>query len=205
MRKIIVVLLLSLGFTYASAQEVYTSSGKPGYHKKTKSNKGYDPSKLVLGGGLNAGFGGGYAAVGLAPIVGYKFTNHFIAGVGLGYMYYQMPDDNFYNPYKVYYDKENIVYPNLWARYFVWRGLYLTGAYEYDFIHLTYPNYDNFGNQITSKENVNAQCLLFGLGVKEPIGGRVSFFVELMYDFLQQKYSPYLGQPIFRGGIAAGL
>jgi hypothetical protein len=202
MKRIIVVLLLCVGFTYVSAQEVYNSSGKPGYHKKTKKNKGYDPSKLILGGGLQAGFGDGYAVAGISPMVGYKFTSHFAAGVGIGYLYEQAPDPNWSTFPPVYYDKENIVYPNLWARYFVWRGLYLTGAFEYDFISLKAP-VDYLGD--VGKLNVNAQCLLAGLGIKQPLGGRASFFIELMWDFLQQPYSPYLGQPDIRAGIAVGL
>ena len=39
MKHIIWVLLVFVGMSYASAQDVYTSSGKPGYHKKAKKKK----------------------------------------------------------------------------------------------------------------------------------------------------------------------
>ncbi len=205
MRQTILVTLLCIIFSYASAQEVYNSSGKPGYHKKTKKSKGYDPSKLVLGGGLNAAYGGGYAVAGISPLVGYQFFNHFSAGVGLGYLYSQQPDGIFSNAYTTYYDREHIIYPNLWARYIVFRGLYVTSSFEYDIIKLSQPNVDFYGNMVTDKLNVNAECLLLGLGVKQPLSGRVSFFVEGMYDVLQQQYSPYYRQPVFRAGVCAGL
>lgn len=206
MKYIAAILLSVFSFFLVSAQDVYTSSGRPGYHKNTKKKKGYDPSKLVIGGGINANFGGGYTQLGISPIVGYKFFPNFIAGVGLGYQYYQQPDDIYSNQYTTYYDKENIIYPNLWARYFVWRGIYVAGQLEYDIIKLSEPYYDYNSNGIYSESaNVNATCLLLGAGIKQPLGGRAFFYVEIMYDVLQQEYSPYLNQVVPRAGIAVGF
>jgi len=203
MKKIVFFLILCTGFLYASGQEVYNSSGKQGFHKKTKKSKGYDPSKLVLGGGLSAVFGDGYALAGISPIVGYRVANNFCAGVGLGYLYQKSPD--WYFP--TLSDKYNIVYPNVWARYTVWRGLYATGAYEYDIISLTEPIPDGItGFPVNTTIHVSANCLLAGVGIKQPLGGRVSFFVEIMHEFLQEQYSPYVNEPlIFRAGVCAGL
>ncbi|MCW3122109.1 MAG: hypothetical protein JWQ38_1601 [Flavipsychrobacter sp.] len=206
MKKICFILLLCAGFTYASAQEVYTSSGKAGYHKKTKREKGYDPSKLVVGGGLNGYYSTGNALAGISPMVGYNFFHNFTAGVGLGYLYYQYYV--FTLGSKDYSVKERIIYPNLWARYIVWRGLYVTGTLEHDFIKYTAPANDpnNPSNVIYQKENLTADCLLLGAGIKQPLGGRVSFFVELSHDFLNSTYSPYANQPlIIHAGVCAGF
>jgi len=211
MKHIIWVLLVFVGISCACAQDVYTSSGKPGYHKKTKKVKGYDPSKLVVGGGFTAGFADGYVAAGISPIVGYRFTDHFLAGVGLGYLYSQSPDPEFSPPNwpSTYYDKESLVSPNLWAHYYVWRGLYIAGTFEYNFIWLSQPDayYDQYGNPYIQQDklNVAVPCLLIGPGFKMPLGGRVSAFGELLYDVLQQPNSPYLNQPVIRFGIAAGI
>lgn len=209
MKKFLFIILLCAGFTYASAQEVYTSSGKAGFHKKTKREKGYDPSKLVVGGGLVANYSSGYAAAGISPIVGYNFFHNFTAGVGLGYLYAQQP--YLQTTDKLYYIKEHIIYPSLWARYIVFRGLYLTTSFEHDIIKLTVPDYDhnNPSQIIDYKSTVNTQCLLAGVGLKQPLGGRVSFYFEVMHEFLQNNNpnSPYYGQGplIFRAGVAAGL
>jgi len=207
MKYLIWVLLIFIGIAHTSAQDVYTSSGKSGYHKKTKKKKGYDPDKLIIGGGLNAGFGGGYANVGIAPILGYRITDHFSAGIGVGYQYYQQPEYvDPVDPYKVSYARENIVYPNLWTRYFVYRNFFVDGSLEYDFISLKGPGYDNYGNLTTLKANVNNTCLLLGAGIRQPLGGRVSAYFELIYDVLQGKYSPYpAGAPDIRVGFAAGF
>ncbi len=207
MKKILIVLLLCAAYFTGTCQEVYNSSGKSsGFKKKTKREKGYDPSKLVIGGGLNLAYGGGYAVAGLSPIVGYHFFNNFVGGVGVGYLYQQQPNIQYTTAYKTYYDREHIIYPNLWARYVVWRGLYLSTCFEHDIIKLSVPDRDAAGSLITSHLNVGSNALLAGIGLKQPIGGRVSFFVEVVHDFLQQTYSPYYGQPIlFRAGVCAGL
>jgi len=207
MKYLAATLLLIFTLNTVWAQDVYTSSGRPGYYKKTKKKKtGYDPANLVLGGGVNVLFGSGYADLGLSPIVGYRFTPSFIAGVGLGYQYFQQPDAYYSTQYTTYYDKENIIYPNIWARYFVWKGVYVASQLEYDLIKFNAPNFDPINNVIYSQTaNVNATCLLVGAGIKQPLGGRAVFYVELMYDVLQQQYSPYLNTIIPRAGIGVGF
>jgi len=208
MKNVFLVFLLFVGIATASAQDVYTSSGKPGYQKNTrKAKKGYDPEKLIIGGGIAAGFGSGFVNAGISPVVGYRFTKRFSAGIGLGYQYYQEPEyTDPVDPNKVSYIKENIVFPNLWARYFVWRNLFVDATFEYDFIYQSYPGYDNMGNYTTIKLNVTNPCLLLGAGFRIPIAGRVSVLAELIYDVLQGQYSPYpVGSPDLRVGIVAGL
>ena len=208
MKQIILVLMVFAGMSYASAQDVYTSSGKPGYHKKVKKKKGYDPDRIILGGGLSFDISGDYVIAGLSPMVGYRFTDHFSAGVGVGYLYFKLPDQNFYDPPAYsYYDKGSLVYPNIWAHYFVWRNIYVTGQLEFDMISGNYPGLDFTTNDIyTYNKNETAESLLLGLGVKQPLGGRVSLFGQIQHEFLQQTYSPYYGQPlIINFGICAGL
>ena len=207
MKNVVLVLLLFAGMSYASAQDVYTSSGKQGYQKKTKKKKsGYDPEKLIIGGTLNAGFGGGYANVGIGPLVGYRITDHFSAGVGLGYQYYQEPEYvDPVDPNKVSYIKENIIYPSVWTRYYVYRNFFVSGTFEFDFINLKGPGYVN-GYLNTVKESVTNPCMLIGAGFRQPLGGRVSAYFELIYDVLQGQYSPYpVGYPDIRIGFGAGF
>lgn len=198
MRNLVLTLLLLAGFSAAMAQEVYNSSGKANYKKK-KEKKGYDADKLVLGGGMNFGLGGGYLRLGASPIAGYRLQKNFYAGVGLGYQYYKVPYDETHNEYM------NIVYPNVWTRYYVYRNIFLNATYEYDFITLSYP-LDNQGQFNQTKSSVTNQCLLIGAGLRQPLGGRVSMYGELFYDVLQGKNSPYpKGFPAMRLGIATGM
>jgi hypothetical protein len=206
MKKIMLIVLLFTAYNYASAQDVYTSSGKQGYQKKTKKKKGYDPDKLIIGGGLSAGFGDGYVAAGLSPILGYRFTDRFSAGIGLGYLYSQLPEFTDPSTNKTYYDKENILYPSIWGRYFVYRNIYVTSSVEYDIISDKAPSYSSgyLANETTTFTNT---CLFLGAGARLPMGGRVFMYGEILYDVLQGENSPYApGFPTtLRIGFAAGL
>ena len=198
MKKLVFALLLLIGFVGATAQETYNSSGKANYKKK-KEKKGYDPDKLVLGGGMNFGMGNGFLRVGVSPIVGYRLQKNFFAGVGMGYQYYKAPYDDRHNEYM------NMFFPNVWARYYVYRNIFLNATYEYDFISVRYP-LDRFGNFNETKTNVTNQCLLLGVGLRQPLGGRVSFYGEMFYDVMQGQYSPYpKGFPGMRFGLATGF
>jgi len=204
MKNLIIVLALCAGFTYASAQEVYTSSGKPGYQKYVKKKKrGYDPDKLIIGGSFNFGLGDGFVNAGISPTLGYRLTDKFSAGIGLGYQYNQVPIP--IGPTETLYQHENLVYPSIWGRYFFYRNFFTDLTLEYDFISIKYP-LDNFGNPDPVKSNLTNTCLLLGVGMKLPIGGRLSAYGELIYDLLQGVNSPYpKGAPDVRIGLGLGI
>lgn len=206
MRKFVLLALLAC-FTVStiSAQEVYKSSGKASYSKK-KRKKGYDPENLVLGGGFDLAYSSGYAVAGVSPFVGYRFLKPVVAGVGLGYLYNQSPSPGYSTGYKTYYDRFHIIYPNVWTRIFFFRNFYVSGSFEYDIINARLASIDYLGNPTVFKKNFNSKCLLGGLGMKQMIGGRASFYLELAHEFLNEEYSPYNSQPIvFRAGIGVGL
>ncbi len=62
--------------------------------------KGFDKSKLFVGGNLGLAFGT-YTIVNVSPLVGYRFTNVLAAGVGVNYSYYGY-DDGFYTSKQSY-------------------------------------------------------------------------------------------------------
>ncbi len=202
MKKLVFVMLLLAGFYGATAQEIYNSSGKANYKKK-KEKRGYDADKLVLGGGMNFGMGNGFLRVGVSPIVGYRLQKNFYAGVGMGYQYYKAPYDETHNEYM------NMYYPNIWTRYYVYRNIFVNATYEYDFINYSYPKEDYSTGSLLLKQtkaSVTNQCLLLGVGLRQSLGGRLSFYGELFYDVMQGQYSPYpKGFPGMRFGLATGF
>ena len=206
MKKIMLIVLLFTAYNYASAQDVYTSSGKQGYQKKTKKKKGYDPDKLIIGGMPSLAFGDGYVNLGISALVGYRITDHFSAGVGLGYLYSRSPYTvDPYNPNNILYQTESVIYPNVWTRYIVYKGLYVTGSYEYDLIYEKLP-LDNYGNVNATRSSATNSCVFLGIGYKQPLSGRLSVYIEGVYDVLQGVNSPYYpGQPQIHIGFAAGL
>ncbi len=208
MKRIVCLLLLCAGVFSVSAQDVYNSSGQKGGYKKKQKKEGYDPDKLVLGGGLNLGYSGDYANVGISPKVGYKLNDYITVGVGLGYQYYRSPFDvtgNF--PGK--YINDNIIFPGIWVKSKIWGPFFAAADLEFDIISEKSfdVRYDVNANPylVNYKVTVTAPCALVGLGYKYQLGGRVSATAEVMYDVIQADYSPYRQQLVYRAGIFVGL
>lgn len=224
MRQIICTLLLGIMCFGVSAQEVYNSSGRPGGYKK-KEKKGYDPDKLVLGGGLNANYAriqlddynsGSYVQFGLSPKVGYRLAKFFTVGVGVGYQYYKRPEYVAQLPNKdvIAYTHYNTYYPGIWAKCFVYNPIFISADFEFDITRIREYTlkYDMLSNGqfgpaylVRKRSTVTAPCALVGAGFRQSLGGRTSATFELMYDVLQADYSPYYGTLVYRAGIFVGL
>ena len=204
-------MLVCLSASGSFAQDVYTSSsGLKGYRHK-RPQKGYDPAKLIVGGGINFGYSGDYANFGISPIVGYLFSDAFSAGIGVGYQFYKAPNEEVtYITNQPSYIRENIVFPSIWAKYQVYKNWFADASAEYNIINVSGQAiaYDQNGNQyaVNSNFNTGVPCLLLGVGYRQPLGGRVSVFVEGLVDVLQQDYSPYKDIfPVVRFTIMTGL
>ncbi|MBN9482776.1 MAG: hypothetical protein BGO70_07870 [Bacteroidetes bacterium 43-93] len=217
-RYITTALLLCIGLQSAYAQEVYSSSGRPVTSEKPKSRqKGFDASRIIFGGGMGLAFGT-VTDISVAPVLGYRFTDNFAAGIGLGYEYlrikdyFQFQDPNnanggvIYKPYVA-----NIYSPSVWTRYRFYKNLFAEVEYEHNFMTAKEytPVYDASTvlgfNFAADKVNRNVPSVLVGIGLRQPITDRVSLLLMGMYDVLQKEYSPYKNTLIIRFGVVAGF
>ena len=152
MKKIFLILLTAVALSlHAEAQTTYNSSGSRSNsyaQKKKAAAKGFDPHRLIFGGGLSLSFGD-YTSIGVSPIIGYKFTDHFAAGVGIGYQYLRIKNYvplTDLNGFVQYYDyKSSIVYPSVWARYIVFSNFFVQAELEHDFQGYTDYRFDQNG------------------------------------------------------------
>lgn len=205
MKKIWILALCLLMAGGLQAQTVYRSSGKAKYNSKNKkkqqeSNRFLD--HMIVGGGLSLSLGT-YTSVSVSPVVGYRITDNFSAGVGFGYQYLRIKDffevDN--NGSLEYWDlKANMLSASVWARYIVWRNLFVHAEFEKNFMTFKSPGFDRggSGNIVEIKEKYESPCVLVGGGYRTPIGDKSSVNFALLYDVLQDKYSPYGNQPFIR-------
>ena len=216
MKKLIITLLLCIFAQGMYAQEVYNSSGKKGDPKrKDLKPKGFDASRLVLGGGAILSFGTGYANLGLSPMVGYKITDNFAAGIGVSYQFYR-------NKYEqvgitnssgqligtLVYDRKTSLYSaNLWARYIVWRNFFV--HVQPEILNVGVPNdiiIDPATGDYTVKEKrENIPAVLVGAGLRQPISGTLSLYAMILYDAVQNINSPYYRNIDFRVGFNIGF
>ena len=209
MKNICVALLLVVLSFQGFAQDVYNSSGRAnGYrHKKVE---GYDPDKLVLGGGLNLGYSSEYSNFGISPKVGYRFNDVVTLGVGVGYQYYKFAIDRDQNTGNLIYVNEHILFPAIWAKLVVYKQFYLAADLEYNFINIsTFESYtDTLYGLSYRKVKLNKGLLapLVGAGYRQEIGGRTTATFEVMYDLIQDsQFSPYYKQLVYRAGIFVGF
>jgi len=193
------ILLVSV----SNAQQTYNSSGgRSNAQKKKKEQKGFDPQKLIFGGGLSLGLGT-VTTLGVSPIIGYRITDRVSAGIGMGYQYMRIKDY-----YASGYDyKASILYPSAWARCLVFRNFFVQAEFEHDF--QTFNNYEfdpgGSGAVVTVKEKYDNNALLLGAGLRQPVTQNSSFVIMGLYDVIQDPNSPYLGQIDFRFGFNVGF
>lgn len=159
--------------------------------------------RVFFGGNFGLQFGD-LTLIDVSPMVGYRFTEKIAAGVSISYKYY---DYKVYNPFSNSYSdmKSNIYGTSLFGRYYFVENLFAHAEYEY----LIY-SYDGYrlntvgGGYTKSKETVDFPGLFLGGGYRQPIGGRTSFTITILYNVMESQYSPY-SNPIIRAGVNVGL
>ncbi len=144
--------------------------------------------RLVFGGNIGLSFGD-ITYVSLDPLIGYRVTESFIAGIGLRYQYFR---DNFYRY------STSIYGGSVFGRYYVYRGIFLESALEANNLH-------DYNPVTRTLERIWVPSLLVGGGYSSSIGGRAGFYASILYDILQDPNSPYYRQPVVRLGIGVGL
>lgn len=200
--KIFFILGILFGGFHSNAQVIYNSSGKPGEAKyaKNKTIKGFDPNKLIFGGGFTAGAATGIFNIGITPIVGYRITDRFSAGVSLGYQYQWVKDgqqimDNLTGQYVIKNFNYHRISTGIWSRFIVWNNIFLAAEYEHNFFTYKDYFYTQTGVGVRRKWD-NAPSLLLGGGIRQPITDNASFVIQVFYDALQnipanQRTDPY--------------
>ena len=188
----VLVFILSVSFSTFAQTELPTQNTKPKSSLK---------DKLIVGGNFGFGFSGDQIAIEVAPLLAYKLSDRWIAGVSGRYLYSKTRI--YYDPVNYFYYKYNIYGGGLLSRYNIYRGLFVEGDFELnnvdaltltDPINLTYT---------TQREWIPS--LLLGGGYAQPIGQNSSFFLSVLYDVLQNRNSPYYQVPVIRAGFGIGL
>jgi len=180
MSRIIVLILTSYIFFYCS-----NSSAQPQEVKDQTFGQ-----RLVFGGNLGLQFGS-YTFIDISPNVGYRVTDQLIAGIGMTYIYYSVDD--------IYYKySTNIFGGRVFSKYYLIENLF--AHVEYEILNMEVP--DDFNYNKFSRKNIPS--LFIGGGYRQMIGNRSAFEVELLYNVIEERYSPYQN-PIIRAGFAFGF
>lgn len=218
MKKIVIAAIvgLILSGNVQAQDDVYSSSGKPLNKSKdnVKSDKLIDPSRLIFGGWGLFGIASGVTSVGVTPIIGYRITDNFSAGVGFGYQYLRIKDyfSVIVDPATAQAELHNLnahfYSPSIWMRHVVWNNIFAHAEYEHNIS--SFKEYTNDFTKyppppITRKTTSTVPCLLLGGGIRQPIGERASMIFMVLYDVLQDANSPYRNTVAIRVGINFGF
>jgi len=209
------ILGLALAVNVQAQEDVYSSSGKPLNRKETniKSDKLIDPSRVIFGGWGLFGIASGVTNVGVTPILGYKLTDNFSAGIGFGYQYLRIKDyfsvvvDPVTAQAELHPLNAHFYSPSVWMRRTIWNNIFAHVEYEHNIS--SYKEYTNDFTQypppvITKNTTLTVPSVLLGGGIRQPIGDRASMVFMILYDVLQDINSPYRNTVAIRLGINFG-
>ncbi len=184
MKKIFGLLIVGIGLMQVSiAQDSET--------------KGFDKSKLFVGGNLGLAFGT-YTIVNVSPLVGYRFSELFAAGVGINYNYYGY-NDGYWNY------KQSYAGMSLFGRVFPVKQFFIQVQPEENYMWYSQYGIGPNQEQPTLKISQFVPSLLVGGGAAIPTGGNGAITISVMYDVLQNIYSPYYHQAVYGFGYSVGF
>ena len=197
-KKQLVVIFSLLIISLQAFSQVEESVSPETGNKKEKAPFG---QRLVFGGDIGLSFGS-ITYIKLAPVIGYRLTDRLTTGLGPIYIYEKYKD----------YNLESSTYGGkVLASFAIVRGSESGGSLQIGNILLHAENevvnvepmymvtngayyYYTFGNRVWIDN------LLVGGGLSQPIAGRFSVSMFILWDITQNKYSPYTN-PIFKFGF----
>lgn len=148
--------------------------------------------RIYFGGNLGLQFGT-ITNIEVSPLVGYRFTNDFSAGMGITYIYFKQKIAGFDD------FETNIYGYRFFARHNLQEQFYATA--EYENLSLEFRNSNDFS---VRREWVPGAFV--GGGYFQPIGRRAGFNIAVLYNVLYDaQKSPYNSPWVFRLGLTAGL
>jgi hypothetical protein len=153
-------------------------------------------SRFYLGGTGGLSFGS-VTYVEIAPLVGYRVTDRFSFGVNPKYSFI-----HFKPTYNSQDYKTHIIGGSFFVRYFILDNIFLTGEYEVNNypVLVTLPN-----NGGIKEQRMFIESLLIGGGYMQKLGDVSGIYIQVLYDVLQNPYSPYYRIPVIRAGVMFGL
>ncbi len=181
MRKLILLICLLLSTTLLLAQTDQDVSN------------GSLKDRIYVGGNLGLQFGT-ITNIEVSPVVGYRFTNDFSAGLGITYIYFKQEISGFED------FETNIYGYRLFARHNIQQQFYAMVEYE----NLSLERFSVVDGRNIEREWIPGMFL--GGGYFQPIGSRAGFNIAALYNVLfDEDKSPYNSPWVFRVGVTLGF
>lgn len=192
------VIGLIFSFTALSAQ---TQPIEPEERDKSATEKPADKpagswkDRFVVGGNVGAQFGQ-QTYIELSPIIGYKITDMFTAGVGLTYQYFSV---NFNNPAFTDDYKATVIGPRAFLQHDLIYNFFAHSEFEHTWVKFSYED------AAIGEATIDASAFFIGGGYNYMIGDNARFQIMILYDLLNGINSIYYSPWIVRMGFNVGL
>lgn len=188
-RKYLLVAVLFLTTLSLTATAQYEES----------ETKGFDRSKLFVGGTLGLAFGSNSTLVNVSPQMGYRFNKYLAAGVGVNFIYSSYRYRYYVPEYKEDYGVAGL---NVFGRVYPIEYLFLQIQPEANYNWGKFKFYDGSPDQ--KLESKVVPSLLGGVGAAIPAGSG-AFLIMVQYDLLQNERSPYGNRAFYNFGYNFGF
>lgn len=175
--------------------------------------------RISVGGVLGFSFSSNTTLVDISPILAYRVTNEFYTGLGLTYKFYKYSDYYLNLDNGALEDYKTHMYGgSVFARYYlskleipVIRNLFLHAEVEPIFFTNEYKmspdsSYiDGWGNlYVKDSYQTNFTSVFLGGGISQPVGNNSYVFLEVLWNFNEDFYTPY-NNPRIRIGFWGGF
>jgi len=153
-----------------------------------QQQKEKDFDRIYVGGNASMGFGSA-TNIYISPIVGYRFTKNFSAGPGVTYQYWKYQEYS-YNSYG----------GKVFARYTPLDFLILQTEYEVLSISRGISSSDR-----SDETRTTFNGWFLGAGYVKSLGGNSMVSFMVLYNLIENEYTPYDSNPTYRVGLNFGL
>lgn len=188
MRKILLMSFLVLSFISVNAQE-------------EEEQRGFDRSKLFIGGNFGMSFGNS-TFINVSPQIGYRFKDWFAAGTGLNFQYSSFRSRNFSGA-TVSRENYGVVGLNIFGRVYPLQQVLLQVQPEMNYTWGKFKLYGPPDSESTLAGKFVPSVLL-GAGGAIPMG-RGAMIIMAQYDILQNERTPYGNRVFYNFGYNVGF
>ncbi len=192
MKKYFIAFCFLFSSAYCFTQDFGAPTPAPQHPADTNKTKGPTPfwskDKIYTGGGLGLSFGT-ITFINLSPIIGYKITPKYSAGIGITYIY--IKDNRNTSPYSL-----NIFGGSVFTRYLITQFFFAHAEYE-----VLEGNWDPY----YSSNRFLMENVWVGGGLRQH-SGNSSVNIMALWNLTETPYSrAFFGNPQLRIGIGIGL
>jgi hypothetical protein len=147
-------------------------------------------SRIITGGNFGLQFGD-VTFIDLSPVIGYRFTDKFEAGIGATYQYLSFND--------AYASASTNIYGGrLFGRYYFFENIF--GHAEYELLSLEPIYIDG-----SKGKRTNVESYLVGGGYRQPLSDKLSLNLLMLWNLDNTIGYTYYQNPIIRIGMDVGF